>query len=417
MTEVTAIADLARPRFSPVVEPVREQMARTAPPPALEPRALMDAAMAETGLSDFGAPEFFEPLVVLCEALRQDVSLSPFGRVYAWNQLTRLLMNRLLIEDLVRSDPGILNIPVERPIIIAGMPRSGTTHLHNMLAADPALRSVPFWEANEPVPPPAERGLNGRPDPRIARTKQVVSLLNTCMPRLRQMHEMTVGHRPEEVHLMAMVFSTCFFEMWAGGLPTYRDWYRSADQTFAYRYLRKVLQVLIRLRGGTRWVLKSPQHLEQLGPLTAVFPDATVVVTHRDPFSVTTSFATMVAYTARMFVDVVDLPAVGAYWAGRTRDFLTACTADRDLVPAERSIDVRFAELTADNLAIAEAVYERAGQPFTAEARQAVGAYVAGHSPGRHGRVAYDPRQLGYGPERRAEFAGYVRRFGVEEER
>ncbi|MBF8186923.1 sulfotransferase [Nonomuraea sp. K274] len=414
-TEATTIDDLACPRFTPMVESMRAFMVRTASP-HLEPSALMDTAMAETGLSDFGDPSFHEPLAVLCESLAKDVSLSPFGQVYAWNQISRLLMNRLLVEDLVRTDPSILDISIERPIVIAGMPRSGTTHLHNLLSADPALRSMPFWEANEPVPPPQERRVRARRDPRLDRAKQVVGMLNTCMPRLRQMHEMTVGHRPEEIHLLALAFSTLYFETWAGGLPTYRDWYRSADQTFAYRYLRKVLQVLTRLRGGSRWVLKSPQHLELFEPLSTVFPDATVVVTHRDPYSVATSFATMHAYTARMYLDKVDVARVGAYWADRTRHMLAACTGTRDLPAPERSIDVRFAALVADNLAVAEAVYERAGQPFTDVAREQLAAYVAAHPPGRHGRVAYDRGILGTDDGWGETFAAYIRRFGVEEE-
>ena len=124
------------------------------------------------------------------------------------------------------------------------------------------------------------------------------------------MHEMTTWHVHEEIQLLAIDFSTMLFETVAP-MPSWRDYYQSHDQTSSYRYLRKILQVLQFLRGGERWVLKSPQHLEQFGPLSTVFPDATYVVTHRDPVAVTVSLCTMIAYSARLSADDLDPPASG----------------------------------------------------------------------------------------------------------
>jgi hypothetical protein len=295
--------------------------------------------------------------------------------------------------------------------VIAGLPRTGTTHLHNLMSADPHLRSLPYWEALEPVLPLEERGLD--PDPRLARTEQALWFINEAAPHFKRMHEMTVEHVHEEIQLLALDFSTMLFESTLP-LARYRDWYKATDQTPSYRYLRTVLQVLTHLRGGERWVLKSPQHLEQFGPLIAAFPDAIVAVTHRDPVAVTASLATMVAYTARINQAHPDPLAVGAHWGPRVEDLLRACVADRELLPADRSIDVRFDEFMADDLAMVERIYDLAGQPFTPEVREALEAYLVAHPRGRHGRVAYDLAQVGLDEaERREALSFYARRFGV----
>jgi len=198
-------------------------------------------------------------------------------------------------------------------------------------------------------------------------------------------------------------------------VQSYRDWYKATDQTPHYRYLKTVLQVLQFLRGGARWVLKTPQHLEQFGPLTTVFPDATVVVTHRDPVSVTASTATMMAYTARTHQDKVDLAVIGRYWADRVEDLFRACVRDRELLPAGQSIDVLFHDFMADDVATVERIYALAGQPFTADVRRAMDAFMADHPRGRHGTIRYDLADFGLDrTERRAALQFYVDRFGVQ---
>src|SRR5262249_42081496 len=227
----------------------------------------------------------------------------------------------------------------------------------------PALRSLPYWEALEPVLPDAERPAPGEPDPRLARTEQALAFLDAALPYFKRMHEMTVDHVHEEIQLLAIDFSTMLFETIAP-MPSWRDFYLSQDQTPVYEYLRTVLKVLTWLRGGTRWVLKSPQHLEQFGVLAKVCPDATFVVTHRDPVSITASVATMISYSARLALDPVDPIAIGHYWARRVETMISACVRDRHLLPAERSIDVRFDDFMADDVATLARIYALAGQPF-----------------------------------------------------
>ncbi len=240
---------------------------------------------------------------------------------------------------------------------------------------------------------PAEVGVE--PDPRIGRTEQAVWFMDLAMPLFPLMHEITPWSAHEEIHLLAIDFSTMFFETFAH-VPEWAAYYRAHDQTPHYRYLRVVLQALQHLQGSDRrWVLKSPQHIEQFGPLVEVFPDATFVVTHRDPVSIVTSMATMIAYTARMNVDAVDPALLGNYWADRIEVMLQACARDRDLLPADRSLDVRFDEFMADDLTMVRRIYELAGQPFDEPAEDRHGRVLGGHQRGRHGRIDYRARDVG----------------------
>ncbi len=407
------IDDLAHPRFAPEVEEMRTAMAAMAPEVRLEPEALLAAAEAETGLGDFGDDGFRERLDVLCASFSTEAGLGPAGVVSTYAQLLGLLKNRLLVEDELARHPEIHNLTIEAPIIVCGLPRTGTTHLHNLIAADPGLRSLPYWESLEPVLAAAERPGPDEPDPRLARTETALEFVNTAMPHFKRMHEMTVDHVHEEIQLLAIDFSTMLFETMAP-MPTWRDCYLARDQTPHYEYLRTVLKLLQWQRGGTRWVLKSPQHIEQFGLLARVFPDATFVVTHRDPVAVTTSVATMLTYTARLSQARVDPARIGRYWSDRTERMLRACVDGRDLLPDGQAIDVRFDEFMADDVAMVARIYGLAGQPFAADVRSAMDAFMADHPRGKYGGVLYDLADFGLDrDERRAALRFYVDRFGV----
>ncbi len=411
-----AIDDLGEPRFGAEARAVLDLMAEAGRSVTLQPDELMTTAVAEAGLDDFGPGDFVERLEVLCRSLREESGLNHAG-VFAQSQLlTGLLRNRLLIEDLVARHPEILDEVIAAPIVICGLPRTGTTHLHNLIASDPALRSLPYWESLEPVLPERERPAAGHPDPRRARTDLSLAFLETAMPEFRRMHEMTTDHVHEEIQLLAIDFSTMLFETIAP-LPTWRDSYLARDQSPSYAYLRKVLQVLQWQRGGTRWVLKSPQHLEQFPALLATFPDATFVVTHRDPVSVTASMVTMLAYSARLGQDRVDLHRIGDYWADRLERMLRSCADQRDVLPAARTLDVHFDRFMADDLAMVRCVHEIAGQPFTAASESAMTAFLDEHPRGRFGGVRYDLGLFGIDRRRlRHDLSFYVERFGVSEE-
>ena len=405
------ITDYSDPQFAPDIRALIDSVAPMAAELRLEPAAVTAEAVNQTGLDDFGDPSYEERLGVLLHGLREEAGLSQFGVLTNHSLVVQLLKNRLLIQHLLNEHPEIRNQPVERPIIICGLPRTGTTHLHNLISADTSLRSLPYWESLEPVPAPGEE-----PDGRRDRTQLAVDTINAVMPLFPAMHEMTVDHVHEEIQLLAIDFSSMLFETMSL-MPTWHDWYRDHDQTPHYEYLRTVLQVLQWLRGPTRWVLKSPQHLEQFGPLRTVFPDATFVVTHRDPVSVVASMITMLAYTARMSIERPDPQAYGAYWMPRLERMLQACAADHAGLPPEQTIDVHFDAFMADDVAMVRRIYELADHPFTPEAHRAMDAFMADHPRGKFGRIDYDLADFGLdGAECRERFAFYVGRFGVTAE-
>ncbi len=407
------IDDMAEPRFSDEARAILDFMGEAGSQLSLDPAGLMAQAETETDLHDFGPADFEHRLDVLCRAMREEGGFDAAGIFQQHTLLLGLLKNRLLVEDLVRRHPEILEERITAPIVICGLPRTGTTHLHNLMSADPALRTLPYWESLEPVLADREQPPAGSPDPRVERTALALSFLDVAMPYFTRMHEMTVEHTHEEIQILAMDFSSMLFET-SAPMPLWRDDYLARDQRPSYAYLVKVLKVLQWLRGGTRWVLKSPQHLEQFPVLVDTFPDATFVVTHRDPVSVTASMTTMVAYSMRLTRERVDLEAAGAYWSDRLERMLRRCAEERSVLPGGQTIDVHFDEFMRDDMAMVERIYDLAGQPFDEQARSSMSAFMAEHPRGKHGTVEYDLAQFGLDPaELRAALAFYTDHFGV----
>jgi hypothetical protein len=326
-----------------------------------------------------------------------------------YGQLLQLLKNRLLLADLLSRHPEIDDIELQPLVVIAGLPRTGITHLHNLLAAPPTFRTMPYWESVEPFPVPQEAGIE--PDPRRTRMDVAVSVINTVMPHFALMHEMTTDHAHEEIQLLANDVSTMLFET-LGDVPRWRDYYRAHDQTPHYEYLARQLKAMQFLRGGRRWLLKSPQHLEQVPVLDRVFPDSIVVFTHRDPVPVALSMIAMITYSARMHRSPVPVEQIADSWIDRLDQMLTALVRDRDTIGPERSIDIRFNDFMADELGVAERVYGLAGEPFTEEAGTAIAGYLAAHQRGRLGNVETSYEMFGLNEDSlRARFAPYVERF------
>jgi hypothetical protein len=411
-----AIDDLAQPRYSDDARAILDMMSEVGATMTLDAETLMQAARDETELKNFGSPDVGPRIDLLCQSLNKEARLNGAGVMAQSVLITGLLKNRLLLEDLLVRHPEILNERIEKPIVICGLPRTGTTHLHNLMSSDPALRSLPYWESVEPILAEREISAPEEPDPRLERTELALSVLEVAMPEFKRMHEMTVEHVHEEIQLLAIDFSTMLFETIAP-IPSWRDHYLTRDQRPSYAYLKKILQALQWLRGGSRWVLKSPQHLEQFPALLDTFPDATFVVTHRDPVSVTASMLTMLAYTARLGHDRVDLPWIGDYWSDRLRRMLQSCVDDRDLLPAEHTIDVHFDAFMADDVAMVRRIYDLADQPFTDEAEAAMQVFMAEHPRGRHGGLHYNLAEFGLDREQlRQSFSFYVDRFGVTQE-
>jgi len=384
-------------------------MASVAPDCSLDADALHAKAIADTGLDDFGPDDYRERMDVYLAALREIDDLHAPGTVNFFSQMSQWLKNRLLLTDLLTRHPEIGDIELLPPVVIAGLPRTGTTHLHNLLGQAPNFRTLPYWESFEPFPLPAEAGM--QPDPWAARMDVAVQVMNMLMPHFVLMHEMTTEHVHEEIQLLANDFSTMFMETLAH-VPRWTDYYLAHDQTSTYEYLATQLKALQFLRGGRRWLLKSPQHLEQLPVLDKVFPGMAVVCTHRDPVPVAISMVAMLVYSARMHRSQVPVEEIAAAWMDRLEIMLAALIRDRGVIAPERSIDVRFADFMADELGVAEQVFALVDEPVTDEARAAMADYVANHQRGRLGRVETSCEMFGLDEdELRARFAPYVERF------
>jgi len=398
--------DLANPVFPEAAQPMREALAGYGSILELTSEALLATASERTGLDGWGDDSFRERLDVLTASLREETGLSDVGVAVVFEQLVGNLVNRLRFEALIAEHPEIEDVEIKRPIIICGLPRTGTTHLHNLIAADPNLRYLSYWESLEPFPAPGEDD-SARRD----RCSTGLDLVDTSMPDFKRMHDMTVDHAHEEIQLLANDISGMLFET-TYHVPSFAAHYKSHDQGPSYAHLKRQLQAMQWLRGGTRWVLKSPQHLEQFATLYATFPDATFVVTHRDPVEVTRSMLTMIVYASRMACAQPDPVKIARTWFDRADDLFSGCLRDRDMLPADQSIDVRFTDFMADEQGTLSAIYELADQPYGDDVRTAMADFITAHPRGRYGEVIYDLADVGLDPAEVAErLSAYRERF------
>ncbi len=400
-TQVIRIDDLRQPQLTDVQRVALDHGERTHTDLTVD--AVLTAAVDATGLDDFGPDDFKERLALWLDEVGDDDERTGLGRLILFNDSVRYASNRLRIHDLLQRHPEIDDVELRAPVIVVGLPRSGTTHLVNLIAADKRFRSMPLWESYEPLADPGRARW---------RTEESWESMRSILPHLPAMHPMEPDHVHEEIELQLPDFSSYELE-WVARVPRWRDYYLAHDQTPHYAYMATVLKILQWRRPGDRWVLKSPQHLEQLRPLLATFPDATVVVTHRDPVSVVQSAATMMTYAARMTYRRPDPDLYISYWTDRIARLLRASVRDREVIPADRRLDVFFDDLMADPMGIVETAYDVAALPMSAEARRQLTTYIEEHPRGKEGRVAYDLRvDFGVTPEEvRAPFAFYFDAF------
>lgn len=401
----------------PLLTPLQQQVLASVPPVTISAAGVLEAAMAETGLKNFGAEDFRPRLDLWVQAFNADHGASNVTRANMLTMFTRYAATRLRLEDLLARHPEILDIEIDQPIIVAGLPRSGTTHLLNLISADSRLRSLPWWEAIAPIPGPDDQvGADGV-DPRWTRAAEGWAQQDAVLPHMKAMHGFQPDHVSEDIELQALDFSSYLIE-WLAMVPQWRDYYLQHDQSSNYAYLKKALQALTWLKGPNRWVLKCPQHMEQLPVLLKTFPDATIVITHRDPVGSIQSAITMSCYANRILRKSIDAALYRDYWIDRYHTLLSRCVADRDALPKEQVIDVYFDELMADSDAVLKAIYQKADLALTDESLQELHAYIDSHPRSKHGKVVYNlQRDFDITAEQvRANFDFYFERFPVKVE-
>ncbi len=377
----------------------------------LESEALCAEARRRTGLEDFGEPPLEPALSILLNSLEREANLHPLGRFLMRVHLRGLLETRL---RLAASWNGQLEAsPIQRPVFITGMPRSGSTFLHELLATDPANRAPQVWEVMFPVPAPA--GDPGDGDPRVRKAAAALWWFRRLAPGADSVHPLRACTPQECVAIQSYTLLSEAF-LATCRIPSYEAFLHSQDLGPAYAWQRRFLQHLQLRRSPKRWVLKSPDHVYGLEELFAVFPDACVVQTHRNPLEVLRSSSQLLEVLHGLFARPGDREQIVAREARVLAEAMDRLMRFRDLHPelGGRFLDVKYSELVSDPLAAVRRIYRHFEMPLTDEATQQMRRLVSNRS--RYRRRHPAPALADLGIEAQAEarrFDRYCCQFGI----
>jgi hypothetical protein len=379
----------------------------------LDPDALEKAALVQaTGLKDFGDPSYRKGLELLCDSLNNEAKLSDFGRGLLEHKLVELLVNRLRIEEFFRLHPEIEGETLAAPVVIVGLPRTGTTLLQRVLSCDPNLYSMHWWESRYPVPFPGEDLKN--PTERIERARGEVKVMVDAMPKLMAIHPMDADQADEEVMLMEHSFMASFNAY--ANVPSYMKWLHSSDETPAYDYLKRVLKFLQwqkRQRGITakRWVLKAPHHLLRMALLLKEFPGAQVIQTHRDPVDTIPSIASFIDTLWHIYSNEANSATAGKEW----NDLMARAfhhTMDVRAKNPKPFLDVRFIDTVKKPFEVVRTIYAHTGMTLTPEAETNMHSWMEQNR--RDSRAAHDYNPADFGlseAQLKRDFADYRSRY------
>ncbi len=359
---------------------------------SLDANTLIEQAKKKTGLTDLGpgfgdGDIFFQAFHKLVQCLNDEAQLTPFGKLIQKTRLVSALSTRLRIQELVRKHVEIQDADLGRVIVIAGLQRTGTTTLHRLIAADPNMRSLLSWEALNPLPLEGEE--RGKPQKRIKLAQQAEKALAYMAPEFFAIHPVEHDAPEEDILLLDLCFMSQAPEA-TFHVPTYAKWLEEQDHEPAYRYLKTVLKVLEWHQPNKNWVLKTPHHMEHIDQLLKVFPEATIVQTHRDPQKTTGSFCSMVAHGRGVFSDQVDPVEVAHHWTNKVELMMRRSIETRASAPKERFADVSYYDLLKDPLGEIEKVYQQAGIFLEESSKQAMSVTQSKNKQHRYGKHVYD---------------------------
>lgn len=380
----------------------------------IDPDALIRIARRRTGLNDFGDTSVIGPLTLLLDACSNESALSIVGRNATQWDVVRFLSNLLLVHGAFASAPEIALQPVQRPIFITGLPRSGTTFLHRLLLTDPANRAPTVWETIYPSPVAGTRGQ------RIARVARQLKTFERLAPDFRALHPLEATSPQECSEITAHVFRSLRFDT-NYHVPSYRDWMDAdvARNLPAYRFHKKFLQYLQHQDGAQpRWVLKCPEHLFALPAVRAVYPDARLVFVHRDPIKVLLSQARLTEVLRRPFTRHLDPKSLGPNesrrWLDGTRQMMGV--GDDAGLP-DPVCHVHHMDLITDPGRTVEEVYQHFGMQMSSSMASAIDGYVAAKPAGGYGEHSYRFEDHGLDEQtERNKFQPYMVQFGVSPE-
>jgi hypothetical protein len=385
----------------------------------LDPSALIEIAQRKTGLQDFG-PEgpFRENLDILVDSLEREAHLTPVGRFFTREVLVGSLVKQLQLQDWFTRFPELAREEVKTPLVIIGMPRTGTTILHELMALDPNNRTPLFWEVDAPFPPPEQSTYDI--DPRIAQSEQRVRISNYIMPGVEGMHRIGAQLPQECVSITADVFASMLYNT-IYRIPTYAKWLATeADMAPVYRYHRRMHQLLQSRCPAQRWVIKSPAHLWSIEALLREYPDAKLVQTHRDPLRIVSSLVSMTAVMRSAYerggIAVDDL---AQEWSNSCSFALNASLKTRvsGAIAPQQIVDIQFGAFMKSAESEVERIYDAFGFEFTPAFAQRIREYLTINSSEKHGGHKHDFSNTGLDYAReRDKVRAYQDYFGVASE-
>jgi hypothetical protein len=368
----------------------------------LDPEQLIRAAQKNTGLGDFGAGPYRKDLDVLVDALEREAHLTSFGRFIVRRQLVEGLEIQLQVQDWFRRHPEIAQQKIERPIVIIGMPRTGTTILHELFALDPQVRVPESWEVARPCPPPDAATFER--DPRIKRMEKHLDGFEKVIPDVRRIHRMGARLPQECVAITGYAFNGMMWPV-LFRIPSYARWLQEeADFGPAYRFHRRFLQLLQWRNPRTRWVLKSPGHLWRLQALMTEYPDACLVQTHRDPLKIESSNTSLTTVFRKMASDHVDPHEIAQEWSGYLMHALNDSHRVRasGAIPPAQALDVQFRAFMKEPAIVMRNIYGRFELDCPAGMDARIAQYIKDNPADKHGVHAYhwEDTGLDYAAER-----------------
>jgi len=378
--------------------------------PSLCPEHLMRRAQARTGLGNWGDASFRAGLDRLTASLEREANLTQIGRIVAYLNLMDHLSVRLRLIDYRASHPGVAAQRIERPLFIVGLPRTGTSILHELLAQDPALRAPATWEVARPVPPPVPADRDT--DARIARVDRLLGLLEKLSPGFQPIH--AVGARlPQEcVYMLSSAFASEQFG-YMYRVPDYRAWLLERDLTSAYAWHAAFLQHLQSGGGAARWVLKTPAHVANLEFLCGQYPDACIVWTHRRPLQAIASFSSLACTLRRGFSRGVDPREVGEEQLRHYARVVGRGMEDRTALGEGRFFDAGFSAICENPVGVIREIYERFSMTLTGDAEARMRSYLRRRPRDLYGEHRYSAAAFGLDSEcETGHFRDYLERFG-----
>ncbi len=381
----------------------------------LHPDDVLTAAVQATGLDDFGGSSFQEGLAVLCDSVNSEARLNDLGQLAVRQNIVGGLANRLRVVDWVRRHPDIGDERIEAPLVVVGMFRAGTTFLSQLLEQDAQNRALLRWEAAASVPPPTQEDF--RSGPRVEAERAAIDMLESLNPRIKVVHHEDPAGPTECLTVLGQDFKSLVWEAMAN-IPTYSRWLLGADLRSSYDYHQTVLQVL--QSGGVRggWTLKSPHHALALDTLAAVYPDAQLVVLHRDPVVLCASACSLITTLTSTFTDHDHRPYIAEHWTTMLEESVARIEAFRAAGPATAMVDVQYADLVSDPLNTVEAIYAACGRDLEPAAATAIATHVAANPKGRFGIHGYRFEDFGLDADVLAErFSDYTQRYDIPAER